>query len=362
MDTALRWDVYCRVIDNHGDLGVCWRLARHLAARGHRLRLFVDDASALTWMAPRGAPRIDIVDWARAASGATDTDPADVVIEAFGCDLPVPVVEAMRGRERPPVWINLEYLSAEPYVERSHGLPSPQSGAGEGLIKWFFFPGFTDRTAGLLRAPDEPGIAADAHAPQVARLLHRLDHERVVTVFTYGDARLEPLLEALDTSPTLIAAAQGPSQARLKALFDGDGHRGRHLRLRPLPWLEQPAFDALLDAGDLNVVRGEDSLVRALWTGRPFLWNLYPQGDGARAAKLEAFLDRMLAGAPPDLARVLRSTFRSLNGLGPGCGVPIDEALLLRWRAAIGPWLQSLRTQPSLAASLEAFVARHRLV
>ena len=30
------WDLFCRVIDNHGDLGVCWRLARDLAARGER--------------------------------------------------------------------------------------------------------------------------------------------------------------------------------------------------------------------------------------------------------------------------------------------------------------------------------------
>jgi uncharacterized repeat protein (TIGR03837 family) len=53
------------------------------------------------------------------------------------------------------VWINLEYLSAEPYVERSHRLPSPvMSGPLRGLTKWFFYPGFTERTGGLLREPD----------------------------------------------------------------------------------------------------------------------------------------------------------------------------------------------------------------
>ena len=31
----LLWDIFCQVIDNHGDVGVCWRLARELAARGH---------------------------------------------------------------------------------------------------------------------------------------------------------------------------------------------------------------------------------------------------------------------------------------------------------------------------------------
>ena len=80
---------------------------------------------------------------------------SDVVIEAFGCNPPAPFVARMAAAPRPPVWINLEYLSAEPYVERSHGLPSPQmSGPGAGLIKWFYYPGFTPATGGLLREPD----------------------------------------------------------------------------------------------------------------------------------------------------------------------------------------------------------------
>ena len=40
---SMLWDVFCRVIDNHGDLGVCWRLACHLAARGQRFDvIFLD--------------------------------------------------------------------------------------------------------------------------------------------------------------------------------------------------------------------------------------------------------------------------------------------------------------------------------
>ncbi|HET9045379.1 MAG TPA: elongation factor P maturation arginine rhamnosyltransferase EarP, partial [Casimicrobiaceae bacterium] len=29
---AQRWDVFCKVVDNFGDAGVCWRLARQLVA------------------------------------------------------------------------------------------------------------------------------------------------------------------------------------------------------------------------------------------------------------------------------------------------------------------------------------------
>ena len=62
----MQWDLFCRVIDNHGDLGVCWRLARDLVARGERARLWVDDASALAWMAPERPDRrygVEIHPW-----------------------------------------------------------------------------------------------------------------------------------------------------------------------------------------------------------------------------------------------------------------------------------------------------------
>ena len=139
---ARQWDLFCRVVDNFGDVGVCWRLARDLASRGEQVRLVIDDPSALAWMAPGGAPGVQVLPWPGPAA------PRDVVIEAFGCDPPPAFVEAMARRSPAPVWINLEYLSAEAYVDRSHGLPSPQR---NGLVKWFYFPGFTARTGGLLR-------------------------------------------------------------------------------------------------------------------------------------------------------------------------------------------------------------------
>jgi uncharacterized repeat protein (TIGR03837 family) len=117
------WDLFCRVVDNYGDVGVCWRLAADLASRGQRVRLHVDDRSALAWMAPEGARGVEVLDWP-----AIGFVPGDVVVEAFGCELPEGVIAAMAARSRAPVWINLEYLSAETYVERSHRLPSPRAG------------------------------------------------------------------------------------------------------------------------------------------------------------------------------------------------------------------------------------------
>ena len=154
----MRWDIFCKVIDNHGDAGVCWRLAAELAARGHEVRLWMDDRSALSWMAPGGAPGVEVITW---TPDGPDLEPQDVVVEAFGCDPPPAFVARMAACSPAPVWLNLEYLSAEAYVERSHGLPSPvMQGPGAGLTKHFFYPGFTPRTGGLLREQDLAGRRA----------------------------------------------------------------------------------------------------------------------------------------------------------------------------------------------------------
>ena len=42
-------DIFCHVIDNFGDAGVCWRLARGLSEEeGFRVTLYIDDAVTLS--------------------------------------------------------------------------------------------------------------------------------------------------------------------------------------------------------------------------------------------------------------------------------------------------------------------------
>lgn len=350
------WDLFCRVIDNHGDLGVCWRLASALGRRGVAVRLWVDDASALAWMAPAGAPGVQVRGW---AEPPPDLAPGVVVIEAFGCDPPPGFVARMAAAAVAPVWINLEYLSAEPYVERSHRLRSPQfSGPGAGLDKWFFYPGFTSATGGLLQdlPADLAGNAAhlDAAAWAAARGWGPAPGERVVTLFCYANPALPALLQALGTRPTLLRVAPGPARAQLEGLALPAG-----LRRIDLPYLPQDDFDRLLASagapGDLNIVRGEDSFVRAqLVSAAPFVWQAYPQSDGAHGPKLDAFLDRCLAASPPDLATDVRQIMRAFNGLAPW---PADLPEPAAWQAQQAGWRRALRAQTDLCTQLMQFVA-----
>jgi uncharacterized repeat protein (TIGR03837 family) len=350
MQQGQRWDVFCRVIDNFGDVGVCWRLCSALAARGLAMRLWIDDASALAWMAPQGAPGVQVRPWDGALQAA---DPGDVVVEAFGCHLPDAFVARMAAQPVAPVWINLEYLSAEAYVERSHGLRSPQfSGPGAGLDKWFFYPGFTPATGGLLQHPPAPA-PADTTAWLAQRGWAPAAGERSVLLFGYANPTLHGLLAALAGTPTLLWLPQGPLQAQLAGQPLPPG-----LRLQPLPWLPLADFDQLLAAADLKLVRGEDSSVRAQLLGAgPVLWQISPQDDGAHAPKLDAWLDRCLAGSPPALAAAVRRAHHVVNGLAPG---PLQLPDLAAWHAQHQAWQARLHAQADLVTQLLAFTSRRQ--
>ena len=198
----LHWDVFCRVVDNHGDLGTCWRLARRLGQLGQTVRLWVDDATALSWMAPHGDPAVTVLPW---RDPQPDEAPGDVVIEAFGCDPPPAFVARMAAAARAPAWINLEYLSAEPYALRSHGLPSPQSaGPGAGLTKWFFYPGFTPDSGGLLLEDDlaDARLAVDADAWLAGLSVPPAAGAQRISLFCYAQPALAGALQEWQRRPT----------------------------------------------------------------------------------------------------------------------------------------------------------------
>jgi uncharacterized repeat protein (TIGR03837 family) len=345
----LQWDLFCRVIDNYGDLGVSWRLARDLAGRGHRVRLWLDDASALAWMAPAGLPAgIEVLPWGAAEQAASV---GDVVVETFGCELPAAFVARMATRALPPQWINLEYLSAEPYVERSHGLASPQfSGPGAGLSKRFFYPGFTTRTGGLLRELDllQRQQRFDAPAWLTAQGIAPRPDERLVSLFAYTNPALPRLLKALAEEPTLLLVCPGPAQTQMASLTLPPA-----LRWQALPYLSQPEFDHLLWACDLNFVRGEDSFVRAQWAAKPFVWQIYPQHDGAHGPKLEAFMDLWLDKASPELAGASRGLWRAWNALACWPARLPSENSALRHAQS---WRAQLAAQADLSTQLLRFI------
>lgn len=381
---ALRWDLFCRVVDNFGDIGVCWRLSADLAARGHSVRLWVDDASALQWMAPGALqdqwPGVQVLPWEASQNHTLlATLPlADVWIEAFGCEIAPEFIAARAHCTRAsgnnghkfPVWINLEYLSAENYVERCHGLPSPvMQGPAQGQTKHFFYPGFTPATGGLLHEPDlaQRRSAFEAPGQRAAWLAqHGIDWqgESLVSLFCYEPAALPGLLLGLASGaePTRVLVAAGrattATQAAVARLNDlqPSWNLRKALSFFYLPSLTQLDFDHLLWACDLNCVRGEDSLVRAIWAGKPLLWHIYPQDDLAHHDKLDAFLDML--HAPP----TLRQYHQRWNSAAAWDGTATPSPLTHRnqWAQTVCAARERLLKRDDLATQLCAFVQKKR--
>ncbi len=366
---SLRWDVFCQVIDNLGDAGVCWRFCADLASRGHQVRLWIDQPEHLAWMVPGAVqgqvPGIEVLHWTQplAPGLAQAAGPADVWVEAFGCNPPPECVAELATRiaagTKAPVWLNLEYLSAESYVERSHRLPSPvMSGPLKGLTKWFFYPGFTPRTGGLLREADLPARQAAFDAPAWLRAqgLPVDSARRRVSLFCYEPAPLPDVLQQAgqDAQASDWLVTSGRAARAVAAACGQGGEPGPGCRLHALPTLTQHAFDHLLWSCDLNLVRGEDSLVRALWAGRPLVWHIYPQHDNAHHAKLEAFLDWLEA---PDS---LRTFHRLWNGITTAERVWPGWEVVESWRPCVLSARQRLLAQPDLTGQLLEFVSEKR--
>ncbi len=346
--SAMSTDIFCKVIDNYGDIGVCWRLAQQLTARKESVRLVVDDMSALTWMAGDSVQSrlIEVIAWQDAKKIET---PADLVIESFGCELPDSYIAKMARQAtlvKASHWVNLEYLSAEPYAEACHLLPSPvMQGAGKGLTKTFFYPGFTHKTGGLLRELDltQRQAAFDKAAWLQAQGIEwqAEGRERIVSLFCYEPTALPALLaelQASDQSTLLLVTAGRASQATkgLQPSVALQALPNKALRIHYLPYLAQDDYDHLLWASDFNFVRGEDSLVRAIWAGKPFVWQIYPQDDAAHHAKLEAFLDVYLKNADASTAGHIRAAHLMWNDINDLPNRPVSRILLglHEWQAA----------------------------
>ncbi|MBI4936820.1 MAG: elongation factor P maturation arginine rhamnosyltransferase EarP [Nitrosomonadales bacterium] len=329
-------DIFCAVVDNYGDIGVCWRLARQLAnEHGVAVRLWVDDLASFRKLRPEIDPELPVqnsggVEVRRWAAPFPGMAPADLVIEAFACRLPESYMAAMAAQARKPVWINLEHLSAEDWVEGCHKLPSPHPQLP--LVKYYFFPGFTPQTGGLLL---ERGLLARREAfqrdPQAMAAFWQAlgapspkPDEARVSLFCYENPALPELLAAWaeGDAPVCCLVPEGRALPQLAAFFGqeqaapGHAFKRGNLEARVLPFVEQERYDMLLWACDINFVRGEDSCVRAQWAGRPFVWHIYPQHDGVHMQKLRAFMARYCTGLPPDAAQALCGLWEAWNGEG----------------------------------------------
>ncbi len=357
MSVKASWDIFCAVVDNFGDIGVTWRLARQLAAEhGQRVRLWVDDLETFARLCPAASADADQqlhegVDVRRWSSQWPGVEPADVVIEAFACNLPQQYINAMAGSGRRILWLNLEYLSAEDWIVGCHALPSLQP---NGVQKYFFFPGFEAATGGLIREADlmQRRASFQRDRQQQADFLAMLGvvrqaDARLLSLFAYENPAVAGWLDALaaDVRTNQLLVPEGRVLGDVAAwlgvpgLKAGQRHQRGSLQICIVPFMTQDEYDLLLWSCDFNAVRGEESFIRAQWAGRPLVWHIYPQEDDAHWDKLNAFLDLYANGLAPAAGKALRAFWHAWNA-GEG---------------AAQTWADLLREYPALLEHAEAW-------
>lgn len=383
--------LFCRVVDNFGDIGVCWRLARQLhSEHGFEVDLWVDDLVSFQVLcaevqidaSSQTVQQIQIHHWREVpAQDWALVAQADVIIEAFACELPGALVQAMATQARPPSWINLEYLSAESWVAGCHGLLSvhPQLG----LKKYFYFPGFSEQTGGLLYEADytarqqaflanpaarEAFLARQFSAKQNAAWAALREAgmdanagDLCISLFCYPSAPVVDLLSVCANAPgkTLCFVPQGVAEAAITAFFGepavvGQVYRRGALSLFVLPFMSQVEYDQLLWSCDVNFVRGEDSFVRAQLAGKPFVWQIYPQEEQVHLLKLEAFLQQYLRNCAT--AEQVSALWHAWNG-----GAQFDQPLpqfVRQTQSHAMQWAVELHQAGDLATRLVQFIEK----
>jgi uncharacterized repeat protein (TIGR03837 family) len=362
--TAQRWVIFCRVIDNFGDAGVCWRLARQLATEfSIQIDLVIDRPDLLTALEPDHAllaNNIQIWDW----HPTQDQFPSlgDVTIAAFGCQLPPNYRKLLNGIASKR-WFNLEYLSAQPWVDSIHLMASKHAIDTERPAiltdEIFFFPGFSPASGSLLREASMPAPALSSE--QRAQLLSRYGADpksKSAFIFCYPNAPIDELINAIAQQGRdwniLLAGQVLPSNSNIS--IAGKNCEQANFCIVQLPFVSQTEFDQLLAACDLNFVRGEDSWIRAIWANKPFIWQAYPQDKAEHLNKLSAFMDRFLTHTDPLTGKAVLALAQWWNGQltesEPTKLVNQALAHYEAWAKASQSHCDALRQLPDLATQL----------
>ena len=352
--------ILCKVVDNYGDIGFVYRLARNISELYPQieLRLIVSDLPSFAAMAPfvkeglakQSARGWQIFDWNSqdVCYKEFKNKIPEIILECFQCGRPEWLDEILFAPEQKEIVriVNIEYLTAESWADDFHLL---KSGTRSILVKKVnFMPGFTKKTGGLVmdcsflsslqskeaalknlqgdlltKAGTSSIISASGQKEAEEDSIQALRDKDTfcVTIFAYKRnfthvvRALKSFMEARQKENPLFKihafVAAGLASSPFEEAWKEEGCP---FAITKLPYLSQEAWDALLCSSDFNFVRGEDSFARACLCGKPFVWHAYPQDEELHLVKAEAVLERIKDFvADKNLFEVLKEYFLLYN-------------------------------------------------
>ena len=296
-------DIFCQVIDNYGDVGVAYRLAREFKRvyPNKKLRFVINKTEELNLI--RKSEDIEIILYKDISKIENS---ADLIIESFGCEIPKKYMH--KALKNSKLIINLEYFSAEKWVDDFH---LQESFLGGNLKKYFFIPGLSEKSGGILLDNEflERKKKVEANKEYyLEKFGIKEKYDLIGSVFSY-EKNFGSLIEELKKlgKKIILLMLSEKTQKNFIKYFD-NGNNYDKIKFVKLPFFSYDKYEELLALCDFNLVRGEDSFVRALLLGKPFLWHIYPQDENTHIKKLESFLEKYCSNN-----KELKQTFINYN-------------------------------------------------
>ena len=296
-------DIFCQVIDNYGDVGVAYRLAREFKRvyPNKKLRFVINQTEELNLI--RKSEDIEIILYKDISKIENS---ADLIIESFGCEIPKKYMD--KALKNSKLIINLEYFSAEKWVDDFH---LQESFLGGNLKKYFFIPGLSEKSGGILLDNEflERKKKVEANKEYyLEKFGIKEKYDLMGSIFSY-EKNFDSLIEELKKlgKKIILLILSEKTQKNFIKYFD-NGNNYDKIKFVKLPFFTYDKYEELLALCDFNLVRGEDSFVRALLLGKPFLWHIYPQDENTHIEKLESFLEKYCSNN-----KELKQTFINYN-------------------------------------------------
>ena len=126
-------------------------------------------------------------------------------------------------------------------------------------------------------------------------------------------------------------------------------------QIQRIPFVTQPDYDKILWTADINFVRGEDSMVRAIWAGKPMVWQIYPQDEGAHFIKLDAWIKHVKPGERATKLLHAWNAYGDATDLAESINLALLPDSLVVWREAMLRFSAQQTKMPDLASSLSKF-------
>ena len=303
-------DIFCEIIDNFGDIGVVYRISKELKKifQNVRIRIVLNRLEEFKAINKKvkdtDYQEIDgliCVTEKYVKENMESFGVSDVFIEAFGCNVPEEYVK--QAKENSKLWINLEYLSGEKWIEDFHLCESLID--SKMLKKIFFMPGFSEKSGGVIIDSGflERMKFGKENRDEVFKKYFKdfdLKDKFIGTVFSY-EKNFENLLETLknyekETVLLLMGEKTQKSFSEIlkKNLTEDYGNIVKYGKITMIysDFFSQEEYEEIISASDFNFTRGEDSFVRGIILGKPFMWHIYLQEEKAHMDKIKAFTER----------------------------------------------------------------------